>query len=156
MPQAWINHSGSGDQFSVNIQEIVHNEKIIINFFAPHQNAAGYYDVNISDQIDGLMILEAELLLIDTITGIGDRENEAVLNLFPNPTTGRFKLNSSKQFHNCDIVIYNMVGQKKEFKNLTLNQNQTLNFNIEDFNDGLYFVKIITEEEIFVKKIIKQ
>jgi hypothetical protein len=156
MPQAWINHSGSGDQFSVNIQEIVHNEKIIINFFAPHQNAAGYYDVNISDQIDGLMILEAELLLIDTITGIGDRENEAVLNLFPNPTTGRFKLNSSKQFHNCDVEIYNMVGQKKEFKNLTLNQNQTLNFNIEDFNDGLYFVKIITEEEIFVKKIINQ
>ena len=50
-----------------------------------------------------------------------------------------------------EVRIYNMVGQ--EVETFVTDENQCI-IDMSDYNDGVYFVKINTEDEIITKKII--
>lgn len=82
------------------------------------------------------------------------------INIYPNPVTGilTFDLKSNKQ-QKFDIEIYNTSGQlilQKEF-----NVNKTITtgintINVADLSNGIYFIKVITDEKIITQKFIKQ
>lgn len=70
------------------------------------------------------------------------------LKLFPNPTNNSFSIETSKTITSLDI--YNVQGKiVKSF------YTQLSNYNIEELNSGIYFVKMKSDNDVFTRKIIK-
>lgn len=76
------------------------------------------------------------------------------VNLFPNPANTVINLNFEKQVNNTDLSIFNLEGRvliKKSFLN-----SKSLNVDIKDLLNGIYFIKIDTGKNIQIKKFIKE
>lgn len=70
------------------------------------------------------------------------------INIFPNPTTTYFNIESKNQVEKIDI--YDILGKKvKSF-------NQQENYNINHLKKGIYFVNVYSENYLQTFKIIKQ
>lgn len=83
------------------------------------------------------------------ITGIGGME-EGSFQIFPNPSTGIFKIQMLNEFADAKITIYNSSGL------LVRSQLSKNELDLRDAPNGIYFVKIETDKKVLVKKIIKQ
>lgn len=75
------------------------------------------------------------------------------LDIYPNPSKGLFNLKSDESLLNKSIEILNINGQIMFKKTIDKPISQ---INISDFGQGVYFIKIISEKGIIVKKIIKE
>jgi hypothetical protein len=75
------------------------------------------------------------------------------LDIYPNPSKGLLNVKSDESLNNKSIEILNINGQIM-FKN-TIDK-PISQINISDFGQGVYFIKIISEKGIIVKKIIKE
>ena len=75
-----------------------------------------------------------------------EEEKQSNLNLFPNPTTGKIKVDIQKNIKR--ILIINQTG-----KIIKENKEKT-EIDFSNFPKGIYFVKVITEQGEFVEKII--
>ncbi len=90
----------------------------------------------------------------DTANGLGDSEingrNKIVL--YPNPVSLSLKI-STKAISQIKVIFINSMGKE------VLNQERFIHFegsfDITDLASGLYFVKIISGENVTIKKIIK-
>ena len=68
----------------------------------------------------------------------------------PNPTNGEIHIESSEIIHK--IIIQNMEG-KLIYEGDIINT-FSFNYNLENKENGMYFIKIITENGIVNKKVI--
>lgn len=86
--------------------------------------------------------------------GINKKDAISSLNLSPNPSSGVFTLSSDYMVTNAEITVLDMNGKviqqvaKKDFK--------SINFNLEDVNDGIYFLTIKSEGLNEVVKLVKR
>lgn len=82
-----------------------------------------------------------ELEVVDALAGAKDVVNTGV-KLYPNPTTGKVNINlsdASIQFETVEIInVQGVVCMKKQIAAGELN----LELNIDQFNSGLYFVRL--------------
>lgn len=70
--------------------------------------------------------------------------------IYPNPTNGEFTI----EFHeSVSFELYNIKGQIVKQFDLQFPENK---INIADLNNGMYIIKIITEQKSIIKKIIKK
>ena len=76
-----------------------------------------------------------------------DIGREDRLTLFPNPTTGLFKIVGADV---ADVKIYNSLGQ------LIQDSSHSTNFDISKFNHGTYYALITTATKVYTKKVIKE
>ena len=78
-------------------------------------------------------------------TGLNELHDKQV-KLYPNPTTGILNINSDK---NANIYIYatdgSLIGEYELFNNKQID--------LSHLSNGIYFVKILTENQIVTKKI---
>lgn len=78
-------------------------------------------------------------------------ENTMVdVNIYPNPNKGQFTLNLPEE--DCDIVVFNSVGQQvysQQAKGLTT-------LNLEGLNEGVYFVKVKSANAVNTLKFVKE
>jgi hypothetical protein len=80
------------------------------------------------------------------------------IQLFPNPALKELSiiLTSSEFETNWKMYIYNIQGQNvKSIEVPDFNQRTYLKVNLEDFEPGVYFVKVFTEKETITNKFIK-
>jgi|SRR6478736_1064512 hypothetical protein len=73
--------------------------------------------------------------------------------LYPNPTTGKFFIEFSKELNNVDVYIIDVSG--KMIKRSKGNGNK-LDFDLSNVAAGVYFVRITDGKNVVTKKIIKQ
>jgi photosystem II stability/assembly factor-like uncharacterized protein len=109
----------------------------------------------------GIGDLQKQVFLKYTrVDGVEDAE-AALWSVYPNPTTGKFQITSTKsqinsKFQNqkSQIEIVDLFGKVVENINL---QPATCNlqFDIAGLPSGIYFVKIHLENQVIVKKFIK-
>lgn len=74
------------------------------------------------------------------------------LRIYPNPTNGEFIIENLDS-NPIRIELYSSNGQLIEQFDFKLSVNR---INISDLNNGLYFIKLITERNSTIKKIIKK
>jgi len=83
---------------------------------------------------------------------VGINENVATtFSIAPNPATGRVKISAGKGFHTIEIISF--LGQT------VLSQSHTGNeatLDISTLPNGIYFVRIISDNGMSVKKLVKQ
>jgi len=95
------------------------------------------------------------------LTGIDESLNVADIQIFPNPTTGELRIETSDmRYEISEIEIYDMIGRKlisnlkSQISSLKSQiSNQTID--ISHLSAGIYFLKIQTEKGTIIKKIIK-
>lgn len=93
---------------------------------------------------DGVILFNSNILKIDDYT----LNN---LNIYPNPSNGKFKIDFENQLSTYTIKIYNTLG-KLVFENNYFNSKEVeLNLNLMS---GIYFIKIQSENKQFSSKII--
>lgn len=84
--------------------------------------------------------------------------NSKYITVYPNPTNS--KINVFGNIGNRDIKSIEIIDYsgKTMFQQSSFNKNDTMNLCIDVGNlaSGLYFVKVSTTKEIFIKKIVKQ
>jgi len=79
---------------------------------------------------------------------------KAEITLKPNPTTGELKIESG-EWKIKEVVVFDVVG-KELLRVSTINNLQTT-LNIEFLHNGMYFIKITTEDGMQqMKKIVKE
>jgi len=85
--------------------------------------------------------------------GINDNNKDVnSTNVFPNPTNGNFNVNLNKNLPQSQIQIFDLTG-KVIFENTYKNQS-SIQVNL-DVPNGVYFVKVITNEGQSITKLIK-
>lgn len=151
----WMKRTGSTEIISGGAMTIEGNGWLTVDFSMPVSGVAGDYDFYIEDEIDGEMVKVGAFYLIDTVVGINPVARAKNMALYPNPAQDRIFIDSPGFDGTCDIVIYNLSGQKKEIADVRLYPETSLEINIEDLNQGFYFIHVLTKEEIIVKKLIK-
>ena len=79
-------------------------------------------------------------------------ENTSYLNIFPNPATNNLSIETNEEI--TEVSIYNIIGVSVYNEQCTMN-NLQLDINISDFNSGVYFVKVKTNNTEIVKRFVK-
>jgi len=93
----------------------------------------------------------ALLELSDSATGIFNVSPERQLEIYPNPTVGRFTIQLPGGQNNYLVDVYNMLGQKIEQLTLTNIQNT---INLSNTPAGVYFVDMQTENGRVGAKVV--
>jgi len=85
-------------------------------------------------------------------SGIKENLFESMVSVYPNPSNGTFEIISEKSKVK-GLEVYDMYGKKLYAEQLFYPKNVVLNLNL---SDGIYFLRIISDKEIAVKKIVIQ
>ncbi len=83
---------------------------------------------------------------LDINTGQKNISNQNI-SIYPNPTNGLLKIETDKEYQ---IIITNVSGKK--IINKQINKKATIN--LSDNKSGIYFIKFISKNNTFVRKII--
>ena len=131
-------HASADDNFHAHIVEPIIDDILEEEFWVPKEKNFKLPPKNITNNIDFL-------------------ENEDIT-IFPNPTTGIFTIKNNshiQNFANSKIVITNITGQT--IQNFITSKSQNfITIDISNTKQGIYLLKIQTEEKILTHKIIKQ
>lgn len=97
----------------------------------------------------------AESSITITITGVGDYEQSG-MTLYPNPTSGivnvEFEM-GNEQWKDAEIQIFDMYG--KLLRTEPANDS-TIQTDMSPFADGVYTLRIKTQDGVVTRKIVKQ
>lgn len=75
--------------------------------------------------------------------------------IYPNPTSGNFNIEFINQNEKYSTInIYDLTG-KIIYKKTNISQD-IINIDISKYNNGIYFIKIINQNNTYFKKLIKQ
>ncbi|HQH19067.1 MAG TPA: M14 family zinc carboxypeptidase [Bacteroidales bacterium] len=98
--------------------------------------------------------IQIKLVASTLKTSIAENALELSFDVYPNPGSGIFTLDLDRTLSNPSFQILNNMGEvvlEKEIKN----QSQMV-FDLSSYANGIYFVKIVSDEIIQMKKIILQ
>lgn len=80
-------------------------------------------------------------------------EGTGFFKVYPNPVSDNITV--STNFEITEVNIYNILGVNVYNEQCTMN-NSKLDINVSDFNEGVYFIKVKTENGETVKRFIKK
>jgi len=94
--------------------------------------------------------------------GIGQKsEAVSVTNIYPNPSTGMISIDLINNRQPVTMLVYNILGQEVHFEKVRpqYRQRQPWRYNLLDnisgtTSSGVYFVKIISEQQTFTRKCV--
>lgn len=105
-----------------------------------------YYRLKLVDQDGAFSYSE-----IVTATG----ESETTLNLYPNPVSGELFITTGKMMNETDITVTNQLGEVITVP-VHMNTEGILNINTSSLSNGLYLLKITSNEEVLTSKFVKR
>jgi len=89
--------------------------------------------------------------------GIGEAKEETGIDIYPNPTTGKFTIKNAEFRESQTIEIYNTLSQKVMVVHLpTPNSLLQTGMDISMLRSGIYFVQATSGDKIFRGKVVKQ
>ena len=88
-----------------------------------------------------------------TITIVDDAVEEmtAAFNVYPNPVNDRLYIETETEVK--EVVVYDVYGRRQQ---TTDNGQQTLSIDVANLSNGVYFVKVVTENGEVVKRFVKE
>jgi hypothetical protein len=93
---------------------------------------------------------QEDLTQWEMVLGIIDRENNNMLLLHPNPTTGQLRI-TNYELRIEKIEVFDIYGKKQKTESRRQNE-----LDISHLPVGIYFLKIKTETGEATQKVIKQ
>jgi|WetSurMetagenome_2_1015567.scaffolds.fasta_scaffold03276_8 hypothetical protein len=92
---------------------------------------------------------------IECLTNINEYASSDRIKIYPNPTSGQIEININEPFdYECKIELLNNIGSL--IKSIIIGKGENIiQFNLEGYPAGLYYIQFATNDEKFRKKIIK-
>ncbi len=110
--------------------------------------ASGWYDVSLTDYNDCF-----KLVKVFISEYMATNENYAAnINVYPNPAQNLFYI-SGDNLESIDLVLISMTGLENHLTYDVLSE-KILKINISDLPAGTYFLKIVSGNSIYLKKIV--
>jgi len=88
-------------------------------------------------------------LSIDFIVGTPETDQEVVYSIYPNPVTDQVNITSEKEMTQVDI--FNQLGQNV-FSQVV--KNNFFSLNTTEYNSGVYYIRITTENGVATEKVM--
>jgi len=147
--------NGGGADFSART-EIT----LLPGFEAKHGGTCHIYLHNFSRNENGPKVMATQNIIVDEHKdfNICDIEENAGFECYPNPTSGllnvRYKVTEKQTI---SILLYNAHGglQKQLFYGVKERGEYTDNFNLSVLAPGTYFIRFVSEDSHYTKKIVK-
>jgi len=143
-PITWSLESGSLPQgLTLDTSGIISGNPTtegVFNLTVKAQNSAGYDTKALS-------------IIVENPIGIIEEETSNIV-VFPNPTTGKLTIDNGQLIID-KIEIFDFVGRIVSSNHL-ISSSSNHKIDISHLNYGIYFVKIVTEQGMVVKKVLKQ
>ena len=108
------------------------------------------YTLTITDSL-GCSSKDQIIVTVINCVGINEVKNEVSLQIYPNPTSGIFTIQSSEK--NYTIEIINLLGEK--IYSSTINSNKS-EIDLSKQPQGIYFIKMNSVKGTSIKKLIKE
>jgi hypothetical protein len=77
---------------------------------------------------------------------------EKSINIYPNPANNILNIDYSVSSNSALFEIYNISGQLVQSGNLS--KGKTRKIDVSDYNSGIYFIRIHSDEEVISRKIV--
>ena len=88
-------------------------------------------------------------------TGVNDEIiNESSINIIPNPTDGKINLTLGNFTGNAEVRITDVMG-KEIFNGLYNADEKMMGIDLTNQSSGMYFVKVLINNKVFISKVIK-
>ncbi|MCH8319282.1 MAG: T9SS type A sorting domain-containing protein, partial [Bacteroidetes bacterium] len=139
---SWLWNFGDGDTDTV--QNPVHT-----------YDSVGIYTVRLIVSNDICSDTVTAIIIVENTTGIGAYLSKNI-KIYPNPATGILFIDH-KNADVFSIKIYNLLGKciaKFNKNNFVSLSPSLLNIDLSDQTNGIYFVEIITNTGLLIKKFI--
>ncbi|MBK6731422.1 MAG: T9SS type A sorting domain-containing protein [Bacteroidetes bacterium] len=108
---------------------------------------SGTYTVTVTDA-SGCSSVQS--VTVGVLNSIAQLENSEAFSINPNPATDVIQLNLHAGIYGAQVEIYNLNGQLV-FANIA---ETNMIINTSNFSKGMYLLKLITAEKVFVQNII--
>ncbi|MEA3446382.1 MAG: T9SS type A sorting domain-containing protein, partial [Bacteroidota bacterium] len=152
----FVNFSQNASSFTWNFGDGTTQTVTNMNNIMHQYSATGYYIVELIAENDcGSDTMFKEIYV--RVTDIEEFGNSVLVNLFPNPTDGRFTISYETDHFVGDIIvrIFDAVGRiVEEDKFFIDNISMDRQYDLSNYNYGTYMVQIITKDGVLVKPII--
>jgi hypothetical protein len=88
-----------------------------------------------------------------TVSAVELNYSSLILNVFPNPTSGKFSIELEDDYNSVTVTLTDLVG--KTIQSKVYNDSQLLNLNIEE-PLGIYLLVIETGDKKAVLRLVKE
>ena len=155
-----ITVAGNGTSFLIQNggnATLIAGQKILFKPGASVKNG-GHMHARITNTGSYCVTLPASLIhaqILEMATAKDDFANSNLIGVYPNPTTGKFKLRlNNKEISGTVVVrVFTIFGNEIEnFESADLN---TFDFTLSDQPDGIYLISVLMGSQIITEKIIK-
>lgn len=113
--------------------------------------SAGNYSVTVSDG----NCTCTDIVTITNISGITDNETNKYFSIYPNPSDGVFTI-SLMDFTEKDfsIIVFDITGRNVYSEQIACTGSKfEKNIDLNNLSDGIYYLKFVSEEKVFTRKI---
>lgn len=128
------------------------------NQFDPSIGAGTYSIVYNFTDVNGCSGADTLSITVSACVGINDPFAGAGMNVFPNPNSGMFTFTAADvNAAEMTIEIVTIEGQvikSDKFSNVQGNFSEEINMN--EFANGVYFMRVTTDGAVFTQRIVKQ
>jgi|GEM_PF-236718 len=112
---------------------------------------AGTYQVTVTDGFGCV-----DFATVDLMVNINEIDDIQTINLFPNPTMDVATLDMTfSKTVDVQIQIINMMGQILFETSIGKTMEEKVELNLENYPDGMYFVRVKVDSQTIVKKLMK-
>lgn len=139
---------------------VVNNDSLLVaTFQIPNNFAIDVYDVGVASGIDGTLMLEQAFSIVATSV---KEFGQFVKNLFISPNPVQNTLNFETQSTINNVVVVDITGKQVSIPLTDIEQNTNKNnaYSIDlgkfDIRQGIYFLKVETDQGIQYQKFIAQ
>lgn len=108
--------------------------------------------VRLSNSNSGTYLLTSFSIETDGVLGLND-SILSNLKVYPNPASEIINIQSNQLIDSAKVQLYNLQGQVV-INEFIKTRNNVISLELIDLNTGIYFIKITSDEESTVKKII--
>jgi hypothetical protein len=98
--------------------------------------------------------IHSDILLL-TSTNPGKQNNNQSVSICPNPANNELTVTLLKNINTEGMVLEIVNTEGKMVKNQAIN-NSVTKINLTNLNNGLYIMRLISKDEILIKKLIKE
>jgi hypothetical protein len=88
-----------------------------------------------------------------TVISVEENTPEDDFSVFPNPNNGSFYLNSTMLQQQADVKVYDISGRTLLHRKVQ-EPSGTLQIQLDDNTTGLYFIRVQTDKQVVVKKVM--
>ncbi|MBS1652801.1 MAG: T9SS type A sorting domain-containing protein [Bacteroidetes bacterium] len=126
---------------------------VLGNYFTPASTGTFVLNYAYTNTVTGCSNSATTSIVVSVCTSISKlAQGNATINLFPNPSNGKFVVEMSNA-NNASVQVLDLTG--RILLNTTMNNN-ALEIDLSNYSNGVYYIRINSNNQLHVLKAIKQ